>query len=289
MNYVPSLDLIRPAFAEGYAVPSFCVWNSETMQTVLQVASDCRSPVLLMNGPGEFGLLSPARMADTARAMAVYYDVPAALHLDHGDSVGLARECLAAGFTSVMLDLSHGPLNDNIRGVREVVKLAHPRGVTVEGEIGAVGRCDPVTSEGTKASTLTDPGEARRFVTETGMDMVAVSIGNAHGNYPTLPRLDFELLGVLKETTGIPLVLHGGSGTPPDDIRKAISLGIAKINVASELVLAIRERLQHQWDVEKERWLPMNLAEAMQAMAPIVEKWIRRCGSDGKADGGNAG
>ena len=283
MDFVPALELVRKADEEGFAVPSFCIWNAETVDLVLRVAADCRAPVIVMCGPGEFGLLPPAKIAAVARAIAEPYDVPAALHLDHGDSMECVESCLAAGFTSVMLDYSGRPFEENVSALKGVVALARAQGVTVEGEIGAVGWVDEVTGEGADASSLTDPDEARAFVEQTGIDMVAVAIGNAHGNYPTRPRLDFDLLARLRDCTSVPLVLHGGSGTPEEDLKEAIGLGIAKVNVASELVRAVRVRLLKHWGAGELLWTPMTLADAVESMAPVVEKWIRQTGAAGRA------
>jgi len=283
MNFLSSLYLIREAFEKGYAIPSFCVWNSETMDTVLRVASKLEAPVMLMHGPVEFGLLSPSKMAATARTIAKTYDVPAALHLDHGDSMNWVDACLAAGYTSVMLDYSDKPFDENVKALRSVVQRAREQDITVEGELGAIGRADDNTKEGTRTSTFTDPEQAAVYVKETGVDILAVSIGNAHGLYTRRPQLDFELLGKLRTATNVPLVLHGGSGTPEEDLRKAIALGIAKINIASELVYAIRKTLEDTWKTGESSWLPHTLSEAMDAMALVVEKWIRLCGAAGKA------
>ncbi|MFC1452589.1 ketose-bisphosphate aldolase [Verrucomicrobiota bacterium] len=283
MEFLPAAELVRKAAEGGYAIPSFCVWNAETMETVLRVAADCRAPVMLMSGPGEFSLLSPAKMAGIARSIAGGYSVPASLHLDHADSVSLVEECLSAGYTSVMLDFSMRPFADNVAALVEVVGMAKPRSATVEGEIGSVGRIDEVTGEGSSDSFLTDPEEAAAYVRQTDVDMLAVAIGNAHGNYPTRPKLDFELLGTLRRAAGVPLVLHGGSGTPEEDLRKSISLGIAKVNVASELTRAIRETLLEQWNDGRALWAPHAIALATAGIAPIVEKWIRRTDAYGKA------
>lgn len=283
MKFVPALELINAAAEGGYAVPSFCIWNAETMDVVLRVASDCKSPVMLMNGPGEFPLLSPAKTAATARAIAESYDIPAALHLDHGDSMVQVDDCLAAGYSSVMLDFSTRSFAENASSLAEVVAKAHPMGVTVEGEIGAVGRIDEVSGEGTEFCALTDPKEAKEYVERTGIDIVAVSIGNAHGNYPTRPQLDFELLATLRDATGVPIALHGGSGTPEEDLRKTISLGVAKVNIASELIRAVRQSLMDQWNAGQNQWTPGAMAVATETMAPIVEKWIKRTGAAGKA------
>ena len=274
--------LLRDGYERGYAVPSFCVWNAESINAVLRTAAACRAPVLLMTGPGE-GLLSYKALAATARALAADCDVPAALLLDHGNSIECVQACLDAGFTSVMLDYSTRPFDENVAALRQVVAMARPLGVTVEGEMGAVGRVDEVTGEGKGHTALTDPDQARAYVEATGVDALAVSFGNLHGNYKLPPKFDFELLARLREAVGVPLVLHGGSGTPPDDLKRAISLGIAKVNVASELNKAVRETLMKRWTAGERLWLPSAMVEAMQVLAAAVEKWIRLTGAAGKA------
>ena len=283
MKFVPMLQLLQRAVSEGYAVPSFCVWNAESIEAVLRVAAELKAPVILMNGPGEFGLLSPRDLGVVAHALAERFEVPAALHLDHGNSLAMVEDCLAAKYTSVMLDFSTRPWEENVDALRRVSALAHPRGVTVEGELGEVGQADQVSVEGGKRSTLTDPEMAADFVQKTGIDALAVSIGNAHGHYTKLPKFDFERLAKLKEATGIPLVLHGGSGTPEADLRRAISLGIAKVNVATEAITAMRESLLEQWGAGKNLWAPMAQAVAMEAMAKIVTKWFHLTMAAGRA------
>jgi len=283
MKFVPAMELIRKAARGGYAVPSFCVWNAETMRSVLQVATTMRAPVMLMSGPGEFPLLPPMAHARVARAVAEDFNVPAALHLDHGNAIDQAAECLRAGFTSIMLDFSARPYAENAAALKRVVEMCRAAGATVEGEIGAVGRADDIVVEGSKTSTLTDPDEARRYAEETGVDMLAISIGNAHGMYTRLPRFDFERLGKIHRIVKAPLVLHGGSGTSEEDIRRAISLGIAKVNVASELCKSLKDHLTKQWASGTPRWLPEVLGEACPLHAEVVAKWIRVTGAEGKA------
>jgi len=275
-------NLLSRAFRRGYAVPSFCIWNAETADTVLRVAAKCRAPVILMTGPGEL-LLSYGALADTARALASRYDVPAALHLDHGNTMEAVQACLAAGFTSVMLDYSNKSFAENVAALQQVVALARPRGVTVEGEIGAVGRVDEVTGEGKGHTALSDPDEARAYVGATGVDCLAVSFGNLHGNYKLPPKFDFDLLAKLRDAAGVPLVLHGGSGTPPDQLARAISLGIAKVNVASELNKVLRDTLVKRWTAGEKLWVPSALHEGMAAFAAAVEKWLHLTAAAGKA------
>jgi tagatose 1,6-diphosphate aldolase GatY/KbaY len=276
-------ELLSDAYAAGYAVPSFCVWNAETMTAVLRVARDLKSPVILMCGPGEFPLLSPGEMGAVAHALIEGFPVRAALHLDHGDSHDQVQACLAARFTSVMLDFSTRPLDENMAALRQVTDLAHPFGVTVEGEIGVVGRVGDVTSEGGEHSALSDPAEAAAYVEATGVDALAVAIGNAHGLYTRLPRLDFALLERLRDAVPVPLVLHGGSGTPEADLKRAISLGIAKVNVATELITTVRTSLMDQWQAGTNQWTPAAQTVAMKAMAPVVEKWCLVTDAAGKA------
>jgi len=275
--------LQKEALAGGYGVPAFCVWNAECIDAVLQTAERLKAPVILMNGPGEYGLLPPAQMGAIAHALAKRYNVRAALHLDHGSSPEMVDACLEAGYTSVMLDYSLRPYQENVDALKKVVAKAHPRGVTVEGELGTLGQVDDITVEGGKTMTLTDPNVAAQFVDSTGIDTLAVSIGNAHGIYTTLPKLDFERLAKIHATVPIPLVLHGGSGTPAEDLKRAISLGIAKINVATELITAQRNSLLSQWGEKKNMWMPIAQAEAVKAMIPVLEKWLHLTGAAGRA------
>lgn len=283
MKFVPMKDLLLRAVEKGYAVPSFCVWNAETMAVVMRTAQELRAPVILMNGPCEFKPLPPPVLCRMAQAVAADFDVKAAFHLDHGDAVAQAAECIDVGYTSVMLDFSTRSFAENAAALRQVVALARPRGITVEGEIGHVGKVDKVTAEGIGESSLTEPEEAVAYVKATDVDALAVSIGNAHGQYTRLPRFDFDRLAAIRKAVSVPLVLHGGSGTPDDDLKRAISLGIAKINVATDLVTAMRESLRRQWNENRNLWAPMAMAEAMIAVADVVRRWIHRTGAAGKA------
>lgn len=264
-------------------MPSFCAWNAELTETILQVATELSAPVILMSGPGEFGLNSPDTLGRIARVLVEKYPVPASLHLDHGDSLEMVRSCIEAGYTSVMLDYSTRPFAENVAGLKAVVAEARPRGITVEGEIGSVGKVDDVTVEGSESSTLTNPSEAARYADMTGVDALAISIGNAHGIYTRLPMFDFERLEKIRRAVSVPLVLHGGSGTQPDYIKKAIGLGMAKINVASELCKAFCNSYAAEYSNGKTGWLPTSLAAAKKPMAEVVAKWLVLTGAAGKA------
>jgi ketose-bisphosphate aldolase len=276
-------DLVGKAFRGGYAVPAFCTWDAQSMAAVLETAERLHAPVILMHGPGEFPVLSPAVMATVARALEGLGHCRAALHLDHGDSMDMVRACIEARYTSVMLDFSKLTFDENAAALREVVALARPRGITVEGELGMIGKADDATAEGTASSAFTDPAEASRYVKATGVDLLAVSVGNKHGFYRGEPHLEFGLLAELHRSVPVPLVMHGGTGIPEKDIQKAIGLGIAKVNVASELVHGVRGSLTAQWARGANLWTPLAMAEATKIMAPVIEKWIRVTGAEGKA------
>jgi ketose-bisphosphate aldolase len=283
VSFVPMKDLVDRAYHGGYAVPAFCTWNAETMQVILAVADRMKAPVILMQGPGEFPVLNPGAMAEVARALEGLHHVTAALHLDHGDSLEMVRQCIAARYTSVMLDFSTKPFDENVAALQEVVRLARPHGITVEGEIGRVGKTDETSAEAGTISALTDPAEAVRYAKLTGVDLLAVSVGNKHGFYKGEPHIEFGLLAELHAAIPVPLVMHGGTGIPEKDIQKSIGLGIAKVNVASELVHGFRGSLAAQWAKGSNLWTPLAIAEALPLMEPVVEKWIRVTGAAGKA------
>jgi ketose-bisphosphate aldolase len=283
VSLVPMADILARAFREGYAVPAFCAWNAESIDVVLGVADRMRAPVILMSGPGEFPVLSPAAMAAVARSLEGLHRVTAALHLDHGDSLEMVRACIAARYTSVMLDFSAKSFEENAGALKQVVAMAHPHGISVEGEIGKIGKADEATAEGGAGSTFTDPEEAARYVEETGVDFLAVSVGNKHGFYRGDPHLEFGLLAELHAAVPVPLVMHGGTGIPEKDIQRAIGMGIAKVNVASELVHGVRASLTAQWAAGKNHWTPLALGEARAVLEPIVEKWLRVTGAAGRA------
>ncbi len=283
MSFVPMKDLVSRAFREGYAVPAFCTWDAQSMEAILRAADKLRAPVILMQGPGEFPVLPPASMARVARAIKERFPVPAALHLDHGDSMEMVRQCVDARYTSVMLDYSARPFKENAAALSEVSSLAHPLGITVEGEIGTIGKADEASTEGSGKSAYTDPRDAAAYVAQTAVDVFAVSIGNKHGFYQGDPHLEFGLLAELHAAVPVPLVLHGGTGIPERDIQRSISLGIAKVNVASELIHSFRKNLTRQWTEGNNLWAPLAIGEALPELERIASRWISVMGADGKA------
>ena len=224
-------DLLADARVGGYAVGSFSVANMEMVLGVLQAAEELRAPVILQiaevrlrQSPLE--LIGPLMVAAARQA-----SVPVAVHFDHGKTEKKIGQALELGFTSVMFDGSHLPLDENIAETCRIIEMARPYGAAVEAEIGCVGGSEDGSEE--IAMHCTDPADAVRFEQETGVDALAIAIGNAHGNYKATPKLRFDILAQVAEGTHTPLVLHGGTGISPEDFRRCAQTGIQKINIAT--------------------------------------------------------
>ncbi|MBQ9707942.1 MAG: class II fructose-bisphosphate aldolase [Firmicutes bacterium] len=216
--------------------------------------------------------------AGIATALAAQAKVPVAVHLDHGANLGQVAQAIRAGMTSVMYDGSSLPTDENIANVRKVVEMASPLGISVEAEIGHVGQGAEYDQA---AGGLTDPEEAKMFIEETGVDACAVAIGSAHGAYSGTPHLDFDRLAAIKEMTGIPLVLHGSSGTGEENIRKVCRLGINKVNVCNDILRTVYEELK-QTDMKGN-----DVYDLWPFVAEKVRNFVKRqidiTGSEGKA------
>jgi ketose-bisphosphate aldolase len=197
----------------------------------------------------------------------------------------MVRECLEAGFPSVMIDGSHLPFEQNVALTRRAVELARSYGAAVEGELGALGRTDGLLGEGNNGeSSLTDPSEAREFTQRTGVDALAVSVGNAHGLYRSKPDLDFGRLQEILDTVDVPVVLHGGTGIPKDQFSRAIAMGMCKVNVATELVLCYSDAMKQALaEMNGSIWPATVLQDVKHRMTSVVRRWINELGSAGKA------
>lgn len=288
MGLVSAKGILDAARDGKYAVPAININNLEWTKAVLQTAQEMGSPLLVAvsEGAGKYmtGYKTVAAMVE-AMMEELNITVPVALHLDHGSYEG-ALKCIEDGFTSVMYDGSHLPFEENIAKTKEVVKLAHEKGVSVEAEVGSIGgEEDGIIGTG----ELADPAECKAMA-DTGIDFLAAGIGNIHGKYPeNWQGLSFETLENIKEATGnIPLVLHGGSGIPEDQIKKAISLGVAKINVNSEcqwaFAEATRKYIEEGKDKEGKGFDPRKLlAPGTDAIKEVVREKIEVFGSANKA------
>ena len=231
MALVKMKKLLEQAETEGFGIGAFSVGNMEMIMGAVQAAEELQTPIILQiaevrlkNSPLEF--VGPMMVSAAQKAK-----VDIAVHLDHGLTMETVKAALNMGFTSVMLDASTSPFEENISKTQEVVQLAKTFGATVEAELGLVGGSEDGSSD--RGINCTNPSDAKVFVEQTGIDALAIAIGNAHGNYPVAPRLQFGVLKAIKEAVNIPLVLHGGSGITDEDFQKAISLGIKKVNIAT--------------------------------------------------------
>lgn len=231
-------EILVKARKEGYGVIAPNVINEDTARVCIEAAEELKSPMIL-----DFGFKFHTDIVYLGRIieeMAQKATVPIALNLDHGALYEHAIWALRAGFTSVMVDRSQLPLNENMEQTKEIVKIAHAVGVSVEAELGHVGNGEEY--EENQGSGLTDPNEVLQFIEQTGVDCLAIAVGTAHGQYKGTPHIDFERLSMINELVDIPLVLHGGSGTGDENLKKAIACGISKINIATDLfVSAIEE------------------------------------------------
>lgn len=228
--------VLSDARKNRYAVGLFNTTDTDMLEAVISAAEECRSPVIIGTAEvllphGELKLIAPSVIAAAKRA-----SVPVVVHYDHGLTFDRCMEALQLGFSSVMFDGSAGAYEKNIADTREIVKIAHAFGATVEGEIGHVGEASANDNDATDLYTRVDEAEA--YLKATGVDALAVSIGTAHGAYKSKPKLDFDRLTELHTALPVPLVLHGGSGLSDEDFRRSIACGIAKVNIFTDLCLA---------------------------------------------------
>ena len=286
---VSAKEMLNKAKAGHYAVGQFNINNLEWTKSILLAAEETRSPVILgvSEGAGKYmtGYKTVVGMVN-GMLEELNISVPVALHLDHGSYEGCYK-CIEAGFSSIMFDGSHYPIEENIEKTKELVKVAKGKGMSVEAEVGSIGgEEDGVIGRGECA----DPKECKS-VADLGVTMLAAGIGNIHGKYPeNWEGLSFDTLDAIQQLTGdMPLVLHGGTGIPDDMIKKAISLGVAKINVNTECQLAFaeatRKYIEAGKDLEGKGFDPRKLlAPGAEAIKDMVITKIKLFGSEGKAD-----
>ncbi|HCM26172.1 MAG: hypothetical protein A2Z99_01335 [Treponema sp. GWB1_62_6] len=285
MSIVTNKQLLDRGLAGHYAVAAFNTNNLEYTQAILQAATELNAPVIIEAAKSEIDYMDGYVFVAMVRAMAEKLPIPVSIHLDHGPSYEEAIRCLRYGFTSVMYDGSSLPLAENIANTKKVVEAAHACGVSVEGEIGVIGQAED-GPEGPKQefTGLADPDQCEEFVKKTGVDCFAAAIGNAHGLYKNKPLLRFDLLTQIEKRTGVPLVLHGGTGIPEEDIRKAITLGVSKINFSTVMRKGFIETLTATLNSSPgDLDLMKLLTPARMKMVEIAKHHIKMCMSDGKA------
>lgn len=284
MPLVVGHSLLKEAQEKGYGVGAFNFNNLEFLQAIVEAAEELRSPVILQVSEGGMKYMGIGFLDGMIRGVLHKVSVPIAIHLDHGSSLDAVLSAIRAGFTSVMIDASKKPFDENVRITREVVRVAHAVGVSVEAELGRIMGTEEHVSVSEKDSVFTDPDEAAKFVELTEVDSLAVAVGTAHGIYKGEPKLDFERLSDIRKRVAVPLVLHGASGVPLEDLKRAISLGICKINIDTDLRLAFRKKVEEVLLAKREEIDPRKfLGPAREAVKAVVMEKIKAFGSEGRA------
>lgn len=280
--------MLKAALDGAYAVPAFNVYNLESIAAVLKVAATEQAPVILALGEKYFDNLRPATARAIVDALLDQHErvngtrLSVGLHLDHTADPRHCEEAVRAGFSSVMIDASGKLFAENVALTRQVVEMAHAQGVEVEAELGglAVGDASHEFAKGEEA--LTDPEQARSFAAATGVDALAVSVGTVHGLYKGKPHIDLDRLQAIFERVRIPLVLHGGSGTPRDLLQGSIARGVAKVNVNTEVSLAAVKRLKAILDERPKAHLSELSLATIPVMQEVMADYIDRFGANRK-------
>lgn len=281
MPLTTTVSMLRKAQEQGFAVGAFNVENMEMAQAIISAAEELRAPVILQTTPSTVRYAGTGMYAAMVAALAQEASVPVAMHLDHGDSFALCAQALRSGYTSVMIDGSKLPLEENIALTYKVSEMCAAVGIPVEGEIGRVGgKEDDLESDG----GYTIPEEAVRFEKESGLFSMAVGVGTAHGFYKEKPQLNKELITTLRGMLQAPMVLHGASGLSDEDVKDCIRRGICKVNFATELRAAYTEGVKAVLAENPKTFDPKAYGkEARQRVKALVMERMLVCGCDGKA------
>ncbi|MDQ6419825.1 class II fructose-bisphosphate aldolase [Paenibacillus sp. LHD-117] len=272
--FTTTRSILEEARRKRYAVAAFNVYSMETVQAAVAVSERLRQPVIIALGERYFDTVDVEAFSAFVKVIAEKAGIPVALHLDHAYEKQSIIRAIRCGFGSVMYDGSKYPLEENIRRTKEMVEIAHMAGVSVEAEIGSLAR-GAFSDEEEGSGALTDPDSARAFVQETGVDFLAAAIGTVHGMYTGEPNIDIPLLGRIRQAVDVPLVLHGGSGTPDDKIRDSIANGICKINVNTEVSMAAVAYLKTIGESDKLPHLSNVMADMQAAMEQSMEKFVK--------------
>ncbi len=275
-------EMLNKARLGGYSVGFFNAINVEMARAVIETAEELHAPVIIGTAEILLPVMSLERVAEYLLPMAKNASVPVAVHYDHGLTFDKCMEALKLGFTSVMYDCSTEAYEENLERVAEMVHICHAMNVTVEAELGHVGDNEGEGKLLNPSDYYTDPAVAVDFVTKTGTDALAVAVGNAHGDYKFPPKLDFDRITEIADKTGIPLVLHGGSGLSDSDFREAAKRGICKVNIFTDLDRAGKVGIEKGLQ-SGSQYLSSLISYEIEAMKSVVREKILLFGSDGTA------
>ncbi|MBR2569407.1 MAG: ketose-bisphosphate aldolase [Paenibacillus sp.] len=283
-HLISSTSMLQAAREQGFAVTAFNVHTLEMLQAVVDAAQELQAPLILQTTVGTVKHLGPEYIVAAAQVAAKQASIPIALHLDHCTDYDLLVACIRAGYTSVMIDASMHPYDENVARTKEVVKVAKAAGVNIEAELGKVGGVEDDIVVEDEDAKLAVPQECVSFVEATGVPTLAPAIGTAHGIYKGEPNIAFGRLEEIALLVSVPLVLHGGSGIPEEQVKRCVKLGMAKMNVATELRIAFSNAIKAVFDANPEENDPRKyMVPAKQAVKALAMDKIRMAGCDGKA------
>lgn len=283
MALVTTEKMLLDAQKGGYAVGAFNVENMEMVMAVISAAEELNSPVIMQTTPSTVKYAGLDYYLANVKVAASRANVPVAIHLDHGSSFELAMQALREGYTSIMIDGSHSPFEENVAITKSVVDACKPSKVSVEAELGKVGGKED-DLDGGENNAYTDPEEAREFVERTKVGSLAIAIGTAHGLYKGEPKLDLDRLSEIRKVVDVPLVLHGASGVPDEAVREAIKRGICKVNYATELRIAYSNGVKEVLSKDPETIDPKKYgAVGREYVKEFVMEKMKVCGSVNKA------
>ncbi|MGG7143315.1 tagatose bisphosphate family class II aldolase [Clostridium nigeriense] len=284
MKILSTREMLKKAQREGYAVPAFNIHNLETLEVVVETAAELKSPVILAGTPSTIEYAGGEFIVAMAEAAAEKYNIPIAIHLDHFEVIDEIKHFVDLGFKSTMIDASHAPFEENIETVKKVVEYAHKYDATVEAELGRLGGQEDDLVVDEKDSKYTNPKQAKEYVERTGIDSLAVAIGTAHGLYHGEAKLDLDRLKEIRDVVDVPLVLHGASDVPDELVKKAISLGICKVNVATDLKIPFSDAVKKYFIENPNANDPRKyMTPGKEAMKKVVAHKIMVCGSNNRA------
>jgi len=278
-------SILDVANANNFAIPAFNISDWAMFNGIMDISEEKAAPVIIAIHPDEVSHIT-TDLIPAMHARAHRSSVPVAIHWDHGGSYEEIISAIKAGFTSVMIDASLLPFDENVALTRKVVDAAHAVGIQVEGELGTIGANDSYGESGAAEIIYTNPEDAVRFVEETGVDSLAIAIGTSHGLYPSdkNPELRHDLLEQIKAAVGIPLVLHGGSSNPDAELRRAVELGVNKINISSDIKVSYHNRMREILGTDQRLREPNAIQPAaLEAMKATAAEKIELFGADGKA------
>jgi tagatose 1,6-diphosphate aldolase GatY/KbaY len=284
MTLISSTPLLQTARKNGYCIGAFNVHTLEMLQAVVEAAAETESPLIIQSTVGTVKHLGADYIAAAAQVASKRVNVPIALHLDHCTDFDLIVQCICAGYTSVMIDASHAAFEENVRQTKKVVEVASAAGVNVEAELGKVGGVEDEIVVAEHEALMADPDECAEFINLTGVSSLAPAIGTAHGIYKGEPKIDFERIRRIAEKVDIPLVLHGGSGIPEEQVRRCVALGMSKMNVATELRIVFSDAIKLVFTNNPDENDPRKyMIPAKKALKEAAIEKMRLCGSIGKA------